>query len=410
MIEQRYFELPSYAVFAAMLGIAGLPIYIHAPKFFVDTYGVSLSALGLSLFFLRLIDFVQDPLLGKLAESTRKYRVAPVWIAGLVMALGMFGLFAMQAPISPVLWFCLTLSAVFSGFSFLSIRFYAQGVSSFGEPGQLRLARWRETGSLLGVCLAAMAPTLLLTVSDDAFWLYAILFFGLVILALLAMQKHWTTFPNGVPNPSSGPVLSDPVVRQLLILAVLNTAPVAVSSTLFLFFVESRLLAPDMAGPLLILFFLTAAFSAPVWTFCASRFGARRMLLVAMVSTIISFAYAFFLQTGQVSTFTFICVASGATLGADLAILPAIFARRLARTGARAEIGFGLWSFASKASLAIAAVIVLPILELFGFQPGIENSERELFALSFGYAALPCALKLMAIWMLLRLQLGDAKT
>ncbi|MDA9991352.1 sugar:cation symporter, partial [Paracoccaceae bacterium] len=53
-----------------MLGVVGLPIYIHAPKFFVDTYEVSLSTLGLSLFFLRLLDFVQDPLLGKLAEST----------------------------------------------------------------------------------------------------------------------------------------------------------------------------------------------------------------------------------------------------------------------------------------------------------------------------------------------------
>ena len=181
------------------------------------------------------------------------------------------------------------------------------------------------------------------------------------------------------------------------------------SSTLFLFFVESYLLAPDMAGPLLILFFLTAAVSAPIWTFCAGRFGARRILLFAMFSAIVSFSYAFFLQTGQVSAFAIICVTSGATLGADLAILPAIFARRLASTGARAEIGFGLWNFASKVSLAIAAIIVLPVLGYFGFQPGLENSETGLFALSFGYAALPCALKLMAVWMLLRLQLGDAK-
>ena len=410
MIEQRSCALPSYAVFAAMLGIAGLPIYIHAPKFFVDNYGISLSALGLALFFLRLLDFIQDPLLGKLAERTRKYRAVPVWIAGLVMAMGMFGLFAMQAPISPVLWFCLTLSAVFSGFSFLSIRFYAQGVSSFGEPGQLRLARWRETGSLLGICLAAITPTLLLIFSENVFWLYSVLFSGLVVVALLAMQRHWTAFPNSVAEPASGFILSDPVLRQLLILAVLNTAPVAVSSTLFLFFVESRLLASDMAGPLLILFFLMAAFSAPIWTLCAGRFGARRILLVAMVSATVSFAYAFFLQSGQVFIFTIICAASGATLGADLAILPSIFARRLASTGARAEIGFGLWNFASKVSLAIAAVIVLPALEIFGFQPGLENSENDLFALSFGYAALPCALKLLAIWVLLRLQLEDPKT
>jgi hypothetical protein len=27
----------------AMLAMAGLPIYIHAPKFYVDTYGVGLE-------------------------------------------------------------------------------------------------------------------------------------------------------------------------------------------------------------------------------------------------------------------------------------------------------------------------------------------------------------------------------
>jgi GPH family glycoside/pentoside/hexuronide:cation symporter len=57
-------RLPSYSLFAALLAAAGLPIYIHAPKFYVDEFGVSLAALGTVLFGLRLIDVVQDPLLG----------------------------------------------------------------------------------------------------------------------------------------------------------------------------------------------------------------------------------------------------------------------------------------------------------------------------------------------------------
>ena len=65
LIEVRKNNLPAYAVFAAMLSAAGLPIYIHAPKYFVDEYGVSLAALGSVLFFLRLFDVVQDPLLGR---------------------------------------------------------------------------------------------------------------------------------------------------------------------------------------------------------------------------------------------------------------------------------------------------------------------------------------------------------
>ncbi len=56
-------RLPGFALFGALLAAAGLPLYIHAPKFYVDEYGVSLAALGSVLFVLRLLDFVQDPAL-----------------------------------------------------------------------------------------------------------------------------------------------------------------------------------------------------------------------------------------------------------------------------------------------------------------------------------------------------------
>ncbi len=48
-------RLPSFTFFAAMLPTAGLPIYIHASKFYMDEYGVSLAALGAVLFGVRLL-------------------------------------------------------------------------------------------------------------------------------------------------------------------------------------------------------------------------------------------------------------------------------------------------------------------------------------------------------------------
>ena len=82
-------RLPAWSLFAAMLAAAGLPIYIHAPKFFVDEYGVSLAALGTVLFGLRLLDVVQDPLLGRLAERLRRHRAAAVACGAAVMAVAM---------------------------------------------------------------------------------------------------------------------------------------------------------------------------------------------------------------------------------------------------------------------------------------------------------------------------------
>lgn len=403
MSNARPQNLSAYAVFAALLASAGLPIYIHAPKFYVDEYGVSLAALGGVLFILRLLDVVQDPLFGRLSEALRNRRAVAVLVGATVMALSMFGLFAITPPVAPLIWFAMMLTGVFSGFSFLTINFYAQGVVKADQlPGQghLMLARWRETGALLGVCVAAIAPVMLGAFLGAPFTGFAIGFVVLAIAAVIMMRNEWVS--DGLP-PSVGfrAVLRDALARKLLLIALVNAAPVAVSSTLFLFFVESRLLASGFEGPLLLLFFLSAAAAAPFWGKAAERFGAKPVLLGAMVLAIFAFAGALTLGPGDWVAFAIICVLSGATLGADLTLLPAIFASRMARISPSAAEGFGLWSFVSKFTLAFAAVLLLPALEQTGFVSGAaDNPPEALMLLTLLYAAVPCGLKVVAIALL----------
>ena len=233
-------RLPAYALFAALLAMAGLPLYIHAPKFYVDEYGVSLAALGLVLFGLRLLDVVQDPLLGRLSSALRHNRAVAVALGAGVLALAMVGLFAVVPPMSPLIWFGLMLTLVFSAFSFLNICFYAQGVTKaedLGLNGYLRVARWRETGALLGVCVAAIAPVALLSFTDQPFAAFALGFVGLALAAVLAMRFEWGD-SGKVASGGFAPVLGDPLARRLLLIAFVNAAPVAVSSTLFLFLAQ----------------------------------------------------------------------------------------------------------------------------------------------------------------------------
>ena len=404
-------RLPAYALFGAALAAAGLPIYIHAPKFYVDEYGVSLAALGAVLFGLRLLDVVQDPLLGWLSERTRAARSFAVGIALVVLAASMVGLFAVAPPVSPLLWFGITLTGLFSAFSFLTITFYAEGVEKAGriEGGHVRLAAWRETGALLGVSLAAMAPTVFAAATDKPFAAFAAAFTGLVFFAGFAMRREWGMSTRTDPGPGMTTVLSDPVARRLLLLALVNATPVAVSSTLFLFFVESRLEAPGWEGPLLLLFFLAAAASAPVWGWIAGRIGARRALLSAMVLAIVTFGFAITLGPGDTIAFAVICLASGAALGADMTLLPALFSRRMARVAPDAGQAFGLWNFVTKFTLAFAAVSLLPILEAAGFRSGAEDLPQDaLWTLTLLYAALPCALKLIAVVLLATLNMDEA--
>ena len=399
--------LVSYALFAAMLSAAGLPIYIHAPKVYAEDYGIGLGLLGAVLFALRLFDVVQDPALGWIVARLGPWRGFAVALSVAAMALAMLGLFALSPPFSPVIWFAVTLALMFTAYSFLTIAFYARGVErarGMGASGHLRVAGWREGGALTGVTIAAMAPAVLAPLTPAPYAVFALSFVLLSAVATWAMRAEW----QGAAEPSPlgfAAVLRDPTALRLLILAAVNAAPLAVTATLFLFFVESRLAAPGWEGPLLILFFLSAAAAAPFWARAAETHGARAVLLTEMVLSILSFGFAATMGAGDIWPFALVCIASGAMLGADTVILPALFARRLAAIAPEAEDaasqGFGLWSFASKLTLAFAAVSLLPLLESAGFTTGGANPDSALRMLSILYALVPCVLKLAAIALLL---------
>ena len=277
------------STYAAMLAAAGLPLYIHLPQFATQELGIGLATLGAMLGLLRLLDLVQDPALGWLVDRFQNARRLMAAVAGGVMAVGFLLLFTLPAAQGDLLRPTLALILIFTGFSLGTILFYSQSaaLAAGDEARMLRLAGFREGGSLTGVILAASAPAVLIAVGPGygGFgWALA----ALCLAATLACRPMWTV--AAAPEER----LSFSALRQsgalsILGLAFLNSLPVAMTSTLFLFFVEDRLLLPTLAGPFLILFFLSAALSVPFWTRAARQFGPRRVLLPAMSLAIAAF-------------------------------------------------------------------------------------------------------------------------
>ena len=164
--------LMAVGLFGVMLGAVGLPIYLHAPKYFSDTYGVSLASLGAIMFVLRVLDFVQDPLLGRLsAIGIASLRVLSAGAGALIIA-GALGLFIIAAPINPTIWFALSLILLFTGYSLLVILLYTHATNNFTDTAQPIVARWREAGQLIGICVSAIAPTLFTEISHDPYTLF----------------------------------------------------------------------------------------------------------------------------------------------------------------------------------------------------------------------------------------------
>ncbi|WP_293575198.1 MFS transporter [Phaeobacter sp.] len=394
------------SLFALMLAAAGLPLYIHLPRYATSELGVGLGTLAAILAGIRVLDFVQDPVLGWITDRWPQHRTLFAALAAFGMAAGFVLLYAIRPAFGDVvLWLIVSLVLLFTAYSLGTVLFYGQSTAlAGGADGLLRLASYREVGTLGGIILAALAPTLLVAMgaTDGGYSAFGWILAAICIGVWLATRGMWTRGGHS-ETPLSLADLRDAGGLRLLTLAFVNSLPVAMTSTLFLFFVEDKLQLADLAGPFLVLFFLAAGLSVPLWSRAADRFGARQVLFPAMLLAILSFISAAILPPGSAVGFAAICIGSGAALGADMVILPVLFSKALARAGLQAGQAFGLWSFAAKIALAAAAVLLLPLLDIAGFQPGGDNSTAALDTLTWSYAVVPCLIKLIAIAMVLRL-------
>ena len=394
-----------------MLAAAGIPLYIHLPRYASVELGISLGAIGTILLLIRLVDLVQDPLIGWAIDRWPRAQALYAALAALGLALGFPLLFSLQPGQGVIVRLVAVLVLLFSAYSLGMILLYGRSatLAKRAEPQELMtLAAWREGGMLTGVVLAAIAPSIfaLAGTTEQNYTAFGYFLGAIAIFSLVATRPIWQRTPITGDTLSLSGLQGSGAIR-LLVLALVNSLPVAITSTLFLFFVEDRLNLPGKAGPLLILFFLSAGLSVPLWTKISRSVGTKTTLLIAMPLAIVGFVGAAFLTPGNLAGFAAICIASGAALGADMVVLPAMFSIALTQAGLNASTAFGIWSFAGKLGLAIAAFAVLPALQLSGFSPGDANSAIALTTLTIAYAVIPCLLKLCALGLVLALPTAE---
>jgi GPH family glycoside/pentoside/hexuronide:cation symporter len=389
----------AYGLLGLPLAFAALPIYVHVPKFYAEAAGMELALLGAILLGARLLDAGIDPWLGWLADRVKRPQM--VAIALLPFAAGFVALLNPPAQ-NAGLWLLGSLALTYIGFSAASVAYQAWG-ADIGENSGLRtrLTAAREGFGLLGVVLAAALPALIASNMVDG---VARLAWILPPLLLVAALVTFSRVSIGSPLlavsepllPSLRRVLADRPFRHLLLIFVANGIASALPATLFLFFVADVLHLESASGPLLALYFVSGAASLPLWVKVASQHGRVFAWGCAMVLSILAFAGASLLGSGDLLPFAIICLASGLALGADLT-LPAAIAADIGERQRQAGACFGVWNFVAKLNLALAAGLSLPLLGLLGYVPGSSNG---LPALIFAYALLPLAFKALAGWLL----------
>jgi Na+/melibiose symporter-like transporter len=267
-----------------------------------------------------------------------------------------------------------------------------------------RLVGWREGLGLAGVVLASLVSGLAGIAELVS------VFVGVLVLAMLSWsgaaqpaQSH-DTHSSGWWSSLWQP-WQDSAFLRLLGVFMVNGIASAIPATLIVFFVQDRLqLGAEMQAQFLGTYFVAAAVSMPLWLRLIARFGLSNCWAGGMALAIAVFIWSLALGAGDVWGYTAICALSGLALGADL-IAPGALLNGVLQSDDKqhphAGAYFGWWQVATKLNLALAAGVALPLLEWLGYTPGAQDAPA-LAALSWSYALLPCALKCVALLLLLK--------
>lgn len=410
-----------YGFFGLPLAMVALPIYVYLPQFYAERAGISLGAIGAALLAARIAAAFIDPVLGwwvgrTAASSSAGGPCYPryIWLSLAPLLAGFIGLFhppALGAG-ATLAWFGAALMLVYLGFSLATIAHQSWGAALTQAPAlRARVTGTREACGLVGVVLAA-------AVTAAAGYTALSIAFSVALLlgaALLSRAAPPARGADAAATPPATVAGLDGMLapfrqrrfRSLFAVLLVNGIASSIPATLFLFFATDRLRLGPLSGLFLIVYFIAAALSMPLWVALARRFGEARAWAGAMLASSVVFVWAYFLGAGAALGFGAICALSGLALGADLALPPALLAgvvKQAGQSGRGEAAYFGVWNWGVQMTLALAAGIALPLLGWWGYVPGQQGG---VVALAGAYALLPCVLKCVAAAMLWRAPLRD---
>ena len=130
-----------------MLAAAGIPLYIHLPRFASVELGIALGTIGTVLFAIRLIDLVQDPWIGWAIDRWPKAQSLFALSAAGGLAVGFPLLFNLKPGSNLITELVAILILLFSAYSLGSILLYGRSATLANRPDPqelMTLAAFRE--------------------------------------------------------------------------------------------------------------------------------------------------------------------------------------------------------------------------------------------------------------------------
>jgi Na+/melibiose symporter-like transporter len=388
----------------------GLPLLVILPNFWAGPMGMNLALVGFVLTGVRVLDVVVDPSVGRLSDlsRTRFGRRKPfIALAIPIAVVGAVGLF-WPPTTAGAAWLFMFNALVTWGWTILSLPYWAWGAElSDDYKERQRITSFREGGTIIGILISAAAPVILhITSPAGEAHLLVILTVGLAtptVLAALMFVPDRLPAQRAAKPASLGAALrvaaANGPFRKLIICWLLNGTANGLPAALFIMICAQFLHSPAAQGPMLLVYFLSGVLSVPLWLWLGGRIGKHRAWITSMLITAFAFSFVPLVPHIGLWFFGLISLFTGAGLGADFTIPPAIQADVVdldeLRSGERrAGLFFAASTMAQKAGNALSVGIAFPLLQLAGFSLHHANGAFAITALVFMYCGLPSLLKL----------------
>ena len=454
-VRLTFGRLIAYSTNQLPLNMAALPVVLNVSHFYGEVLKVPLGIMGLIFIAARVIDAIQDPVIGLISDKfTHRGPRGRLTFVAMMLPLMIGGFYMLFHPpeglfVQPTLlaiWLFVALFIVHLGYAGVSISYHAHGAELTDDYNErTRVTVGREVFGLLGMTLAVVLPTYFTAkLGDHAGYVYMGLVFIPIALLFALPTLVWSPASVHPPvvreNPeihvryfrdwlvSLAPALARPtrnmenstslktlvpffapmknrLFRRLLLVFIINGSALGVAVSVMLFYVEHVLKGnKTQAGIILLVYFGAAALSVPMWLMLSRRYTKTVAWFFAMVMTVLAMSMAVFLGAGDFALFLPIAIVTGLGIGADYGLPPSVLADIINAPEGKDTQGdtgayFGLWALSTKLATAIGAAGSLPVAALLGFNP--SRGQYSSTALVFVYIALPVVIKIVAallIW------------
>lgn len=405
-----------YALPALPLALPTLVLFIYLPTLYVEQFGLSLAAVGTLLMLARVTDLALDPWIGRVNDNlTSTQQRLLMGTGALICAIGLFYLTRPLEGYAGASLF-ITLALLYFGWTLVQIPYLAL-LPAITPNAQIRtkVASLREGLGVVGLLLSAAVPVLLINQGDSTLEaLEQLNLLAMILVAftlwLLLSKLDW---PQRTPTASPAKwrnLWRNRPARVLMLSWFSNGLANGIPAVLFpLYITEVLRLDESARASFILIYFVCAIVSLPIWWLASKRFSRKRLWQAGMLIALLCFLPASALGAGDAGLFMLICMITGAMLGADLALPQALQAdvcdwHRFRFKRDQSASLFAVWNVFTKLALALAALLAFGLLELSGF----DQTTQEVGELALIYAFLPCVLKLTAIVTMERFALSEA--